>query len=139
MVCGRCGAPLRSLARQGGGRSYACRKGPGLRGCGRLRIQAPAVETYVRDLVCGMLADPVTRQALAKLTLVDEVDVVVPAAMAETEARRERLIDLYTEGDIDRETFRARQRKLDEEVRKASAGIQGGDEDVVNTIPSSFE
>jgi len=105
--CGRCGGPLRSLARDGGARSYACRSGPGLDGCGGIRIQAKGVEDHVRDLVCGMLADPETRSALASLTangddtngasLVEELRAV--------ESRRQRLIDLYTDGDIDRAAF----------------------------------
>ena len=40
LVCGKCGGPLRSLARENGSRSYACRKGPGVGGCGGIRIQA---------------------------------------------------------------------------------------------------
>ena len=51
--------------REGGGRSYACRSGPGLDGCGGIRIQAKGVERHVRDLVCGMLADPEPRAVLA--------------------------------------------------------------------------
>ncbi len=49
--CGKCDGPLRSLARDGGARSYACRSGPGLDGCGGIRIQAVGVEHHVRDLV----------------------------------------------------------------------------------------
>ncbi len=67
LICGRCGGPLRSLTRENGGRSYACRNGPGMGGCGGIRIQANGLEAYVRDLICGMLADPVTRAAMGGL------------------------------------------------------------------------
>lgn len=109
MRCGRCGAPLRSLAREGGKRSYACRKGPGLDGCGGIRIQAIGIECYVRDLICGMLADPVTRAAMAGLgDPMNDQQVALADELRAVECRVQRLVDLYTDGDIDRPTFRAR-------------------------------
>ena len=120
LVCGKCGGPLRSLTRENGGRSYACRKGPGMGGCGGIRIQANGLENHVRDLICGMLADPVTRAAIAELT-----PAAAPGAMSDSLAdlhvRRERLVDLYTEGDIDRATFRTRQARIDEQLQAAEA------------------
>ena len=137
LVCGKCGGPLRSLTRENGGRSYACRKGPGMGGCGGIRIQANGLEAYVRDLICGMLADPVTRAAMAELA-----PVTTPGstsdALADLQIRRERLIDLYTDGDIDRATFRSRQAKLDDQIRAAEAERAGGRADMPS-IPSTFE
>jgi site-specific DNA recombinase len=137
LVCGKCGGPLRSLTRENGGRSYACRKGPGMGGCGGIRIQANGLEDYVRDLICGMLADPVTRAAMAELA-----PVVTPGAMTDSLAdlhlRRERLIDLYTEGDIDRATFRTRQARLDDQIRMAEAE-RSHEPAAVPAIPSTFE
>jgi DNA invertase Pin-like site-specific DNA recombinase len=124
LVCGKCGGPLRSLTRENGGRSYACRKGPGMGGCGGIRIQANGLEAYVRDLICGMLADPVTRAAMAELAPVSTPGAVSDA-LADLQLRRERLIDLYTEGDIDRATFRSRQAKLDGQIRAAEAERPG--------------
>ncbi|MBK5221543.1 MAG: zinc ribbon domain-containing protein [Acidimicrobiia bacterium] len=62
LACGKCGGPLRSLTRENGGRSYACRKGPGMGGCGGIRIQANGLEEYMRDLICGLLNHPRQRQ-----------------------------------------------------------------------------
>lgn len=138
--CGLCGAPLRSLAREGGGRSYACRKGPGLNGCGRIRIKADGVEEYVRDLICGMLADPVTREALAAFDEPATECSSIGVELANLKAKRERLVDLYTEGEIDRDCFRRRCSELDAEVRELEhlrrrpIGV-GWDA----TIPHSFE
>lgn len=117
LLCGKCGAPLRSLAREGGGRSYACRKGPGLDGCGGIRIQAEGVEHYIRDLVCGMLADPETRGALTALAETDDGESSLVEDLRAVEAKRQRLIDLYTEGDIERADFRTRRDEFDEEAR----------------------
>ncbi len=117
MRCGLCGFPLRSLQREAGRRSYACRKGPGLDGCGRIRIRAVELEEYVRDLICGMLADPVTRAAMAKLDTGGDGDTLLLEALREIDQRRQRLVDLYTDGDIDRSSFRTRRDRLDDESR----------------------
>jgi len=137
LVCGKCGGPLRSLTRENGGRSYACRKGPGMGGCGGIRIQANGLEAYVRDLICGMLADPVTRAAMAELAPVTSPGAASDA-LADLQLRRERLIDLYTDGDIDRATFRSRQAKLDEQIRAVEADRVGGSTSMPPT-PSTFE
>lgn len=89
MVCGKCGARMRSLSRGDGGRSYACRKGPGLNGCGGIRIKAENVEEYVRDLICGMLADPVTREALARLGDTTENDTSLVETLRTIEAKQQ--------------------------------------------------
>jgi hypothetical protein len=137
--CGKCEGPLRSLAREGGGRSYACRSGPGLDGCGGIRIQAGGVEAYVRDLVCGMLADPATRAALAALgSVVDDRSQV--AALHAIEAKRLRLIDLYTDGDIDRASFRSRRDELDERARLIESEMaQQSGHRVLSGVPASYE
>jgi site-specific DNA recombinase len=137
LVCGKCGGPLRSLTRENGGRSYACRKGPGMGGCGGIRIQAKGLEDYVRDLICGMLADPVTRAAMAELAPVASPGSA-SGALTDLHLRRERLIDLYTEGDIDRATFRSRQAKLDDQLRAAHAE-RTGSSPPMRAIPSTFE
>lgn len=139
--CGKCGGPLRSLARENGGRSYACRKGPGLDGCGGIRIQAHGVEAYVRDLVCGMLADPETRAALANVgdgedegggSLVDDLRVI--------ETKRQRLIDLYTDGDIDRASFRTRRDELDGRTRAIEVEMaQRSGRGALMDVPATFE
>ncbi len=139
--CGKCGGPLRSLARENGGRSYACRKGPGLDGCGGIRIQAQGVEAFVRDLVCGMLADPETRAALANVgdgeregagSLVKDLRVI--------ETKRQHLIDLYTDGDIDRGSFRTRRDELDGRTRAIEGEMaQRSGRGALIDIPATFE
>jgi hypothetical protein len=106
-------------------------------GCGGIRIQANGLENYVRDLICGMLADPVTRAAMAELTPV-AAPGTMSDALADLHLRRERLIDLYTEGDIDRATFRTRQAKLDDQIR-ATEAERSGNAAAMPAIPSSFD
>ncbi len=138
--CGKCGMPLKSLGRENGGRSYACRKGPGLNGCGRIRIQAVGVETYIRDLVCGMLADPETRAAMASIAEVDEGDSSLVEDLRAVDAKRQRLIDLYTDGDIERADFRTRRDELHEESRTIESQMaQRSGHQVLEGIPGAFE
>lgn len=143
LVCGRCGNPLRSLAREGGKRSYACRSGPGLGGCGGIRIQAPGVEDHVRDLVCGMLADPDTRAALASIGADAELpgaDEAPGEALRKLSEKRQRLIDLYTDGDIDRAEFRTRRDVIDDEIGAIEAEIaQRQGTRTLTDIPQSFD
>ena len=142
MRCGLCGGRMRSLQREGGRRTYACRKGPGLDGCGRVSIRAPELEEYVRDLICGMLADPVTRAAMARLDTgdEDEGDGSLLEALREIDERRQRLIDLYTDGDIDRASFRTRKDRLDDEAREVEAQIANRTGTrVLAEVPGTYE
>jgi DNA invertase Pin-like site-specific DNA recombinase len=142
LVCGLCGKPLRSLSREGGRRSYACRKGPGFGGCGRIRIQAPGVERHVRDLICGMLADPVTRDALESIARESAHRGGTASELTDLERRRERLVDLYTEGDIDRATFRSRRNALDGQIRDWRAQLNShlnADNDSFVGVPGTFD
>ncbi len=143
MRCGLCGGRMRSLQREGGRRTYACRKGPGLDGCGRVSIRAPELEAYVRDLICGMLADPITRAAMAELDHDDDVgatDSSFMEALRDVETRRQRLIDLYTDGDIDRASFRTRKDSLDGEAREIEAQLatRTGSR-VLAEVPGTFD
>jgi DNA invertase Pin-like site-specific DNA recombinase len=145
MRCGLCGARMRSLQREGGRRTYACRKAPGLDGCGRVSIRAPELEEHVRDLICGMLADPVTRAAMARLDTDgdsddDESDGSLMESLREIDERRQRLIDLYTDGDIDRASFRTRKDRIDDEAREIEAKIANRTSTrVLAQVPGTYE
>ncbi len=53
----------------------------------------------MRDLVCGMLADPVTVAATANLRQpADDGQAVLIGELRAVESKLERLVDLYTEG-----------------------------------------
>jgi len=119
--CGLCGGPLRSLIRENGVARYACRKLPGHGGCGRIRIKAQPVEAHVKEMVLGMLADPTTRDVLVALQP-EEVDgdvVSVGEQVRGIQTRRERLVDLYVGGDLDKAGYRRRADELDAELHGA--------------------
>lgn len=93
----------------------------------------------MRDLVCGMLAGPATRAALAALgSAVDDRSQV--AALRAIEAKRLRLIDLYTDGDIDRASFRSRRDELDERARLIESEMaQQSGHRVLSGVPAGYE
>jgi hypothetical protein len=103
MRCGLRGGRMRSLQREG----------------------APELEEYVRDLICGMLADPVTRAAMARINCGDDMDgdSSLMECRRKIDKRRQRLIDLYSDGDIDRSSFRTCKGRLDDEAREIEAQI----------------
>lgn len=139
--CGKCDGPLRSLSRENGARSCACRQGNGLDGCGGIRIQAVGVERDIRDLVCGMLADPDTLSALANLGSDDDGDgMSIGDELRAVEAKRQRLIDLYTDGDIDRGAFRTSRDAFDDQLRALEATMaQRSGNRVLIDVPTTFD
>lgn len=89
-----------------------------------------------------MLADPVTRAAMARLDTgdEDEGDGSLLEALREIDERRQRLIDLYTDGDIDRASFRTRKDRLDDEAREVEAQIANRTGTrVLAEVPGTYE
>lgn len=60
-------------------------------------------------------------------------------SLADLHLRREHLIDLYTDCDINRATFRNRQAKLDEQIRVAEIERQSSAASAVPVIPATFD
>lgn len=133
---------MRSLIRENGVASYACRKLPGNGGCGRIRIKAQPVEVHVKEFVLGMLADPATRDVLVALQPEeDDGDVVsIGEQVRGMQTRRERLVDLYVGGDLDKPGYRRRSEELDAELHAAELAF--ADRLTHNTlvgIPTTYE
>lgn len=67
--CGLCGRPLSAAPANSGSRGYRCapdsRRNPG--GCGRIRISADGLETFVAEHVLAELAKPEIRQHVAEV------------------------------------------------------------------------
>lgn len=141
--CWKCGGPLRSMS---GGqrrpRAYACRKLPGLEGCGGTRIPADPVETHLRRIVCGTLADPVTRKALLAF-LPDPSQAHQAGVVSElraVEGRRERLIDLYLDGGLEKPEYLRRLRELEEELARLEHAVtSAGQSTVLAGLPRTVK
>ncbi len=64
LVCGHCGERLVARPRTGGKRRYACAKGPGFSGCGKIYINADDVERFVTAAVLIRLDSSALQRAL---------------------------------------------------------------------------
>lgn len=95
----------------------------------------------MRDLVCGMLADPVTGAAMAGLhEPADERHAALADELRAVESKLERLVDLYTDGDIDRSTFRARREILDMQAGEIrSTLLHRAGRNLLAGMPATFE
>jgi len=113
LFCSKCGGKLRSLQKQAGKRAYSCRKGPGLGGCGSLVTLAQPVEDEVRQYVIGKLCDPRYRKSLARLaeSAEDENESLVDR-LADAEAQRDLLLDLYLERKVTKAAYERRYESL---------------------------
>lgn len=116
LVCGRCGQKLRSLGREGGGRSYACRKAENLHGCGGIRIKAEWVEDAVRDYVVAVLTDPDFLKSLLESLPVNDDDRQrrVVDELKELDFKRQRIADLAIDGAISAADAKRGRIELDE-------------------------
>jgi DNA invertase Pin-like site-specific DNA recombinase len=65
LKCGLCGEQMVSRPRSGGQRRYACARGPGFSGCGRLYLNADEAEAWVLDACFYRLDTPELAAALA--------------------------------------------------------------------------
>ena len=141
--CGRCGAPLRSLAGGSGrARSYSCRKVAGRGGCNGCRIAAEPVEDFIRRFVCAQLADPETRRVL--LAVAPDAPGGGEPSLAEAiravEERRERLVDLYMEGQLDKAGFLRRSDCLNVELDGLErALVEGSERTALVGLPRTFD
>lgn len=118
--CGLCGATLRSHARAGGRRTYGCLKAPGHPGCGKVSIAADSLEDFTAGIVIGLLVLPTTQWNIEEhARQMSTADVA--AVRLDVETRRARLIDLATDGLITKAELRDRQRRLDDELKRAAA------------------
>ena len=140
LFCGKCGAKLRSIKTQAGTRAYGCRKGPGLDGCGGLKVVAAPVEEEIKKLVVGTLCHPRYRARLVKLagsagekettTLADEVK--------DLEHQRETLLDVYLSGRLTKDRYDIRDDELQAriEILYGRAARQSGVE-ALRGLPTS--
>jgi site-specific DNA recombinase len=69
--CALCDAPLIARPQSGGARRYVCAKGPGHSGCGRMAINADAIEAVLSEAALVHLDSPAVAAALAAAASAD--------------------------------------------------------------------
>lgn len=141
LFCSSCGGKLRSLQKQNGKRAYSCRKGAGLGGCGSRVILAEPVEDEVRQYVIGKLCDPKYRKRLARLadSAADESESLADQ-LAEAEAQRDRLLDLYLEQKVTKAAYERRYEALTEAIEALHRKVFTAPEhSVLRQLPPTVE
>jgi hypothetical protein len=137
----KCGGKLRSIRKQNGRRAYYCRKGAGLGGCGGISTLAEPVEAEVRQYVIGKLCDPSYRKQLVRLaeTAADESESLADQ-LADAEAQRDMLLDLYLEKKVTKVAYERRYTALTESIealgRKA---FTAPEQSVLRDLPLTVE
>jgi DNA invertase Pin-like site-specific DNA recombinase len=141
LFCSKCGGKLRSLQKQGGKRAYSCRKGAGLGGCGSLITLAEPVEEEVRQYVIGKLCDPEYRKQLARLAeSADDESESLADQLAEAEAQRDRLLDLYLEQKVTKAAYERRYEALTEGIEALHRKVFAAPEhSVLRDLPPTVE
>ena len=142
LFCALCDAKLQSMQRENGIRTYACRKGPGLLGCGRLRIVAAPLEAKVERLVLGTLTHPKYRTQLVALLGTESAGNGDSLAdqLADIEAKRQLLVDLLLSKRLSRAEYNRRDDKLRAQHNEiASRAANGTGMRVLRDLPSDPE
>jgi site-specific DNA recombinase len=154
LFCGRCGAKLRSVQKQYGRRdrgsratrvvtkrAYACRKGPALGGCGALTTVAEPVEDEVKQYVIGKLGDPKYRHQLVQLAQSEDNESTSLAdRLADLEAQRDTLLDLYLDKKVAKATYERRYESLTETIEALHRKVFSRQSDLsLQHLPISVE
>lgn len=126
-VCGLCAQPLGSSPAGSGSRGYRCMPStpqhPG--GCGKVRINADLLETYLAEHVLAELAKPEVH-ALVEAAR-DEVLAEAKELRGTVKADRVRQEELgaeYARQEISKESFRAADQELSKRIRDASLRVR---------------
>ena len=126
VYCGRCGSRMQSRTRNGSRREYTCQS-PESSGqadsCNRCVIHADPVEDYVFETgVLGLVLDPKWREMVARSMPRDTDDHGdIMGEMAELDRRRERLNEIYLDGNMSKTEYQRRSERLKDE-RSAMLG-----------------
>lgn len=144
LFCTKCGGKLRTISKQyahGKRRGYACRKGPGLGGCGSLYTLAEPIEEEVKQYVVGKLCDPKYRRRLIGLAEKQDGEAASFAdQLADLEAQQEKLLDLYLDNKVSKAAYEARYEKLVAEIEAVrDRAFRGNDNAAMRDLPPDVE
>jgi site-specific DNA recombinase len=117
IYCGLCEQPLRGSPRQGGDRTYSCRKDVGFRGCGRIRRRADPVDDEVVERLLYRLDSPALRSGLAAVD--DDADLADRDEIAWCKTRLTQLADDYADDTLSKPEYLRQKRRLTERMDAA--------------------
>lgn len=113
-TCGLCGAKLVARPRQDRVRCYVCARGPGFKGCGKIRSLAEPLDDLIREAVLAAIDSPALTEALGSG---DRDEAALRALAEELTGFQDRLARLEheyaVEGLWDRPTFLRQRSELE--------------------------
>ena len=109
LTCGHCNATMVSRPRQDRVATYVCASGPGMHGCGRMRILGEPLDDLITAAVLHRLDSPAMAAALA--SRVDDEPIV--AELQQVEQRRRELAEMWSNGEVGKSDWRAATAALD--------------------------
>lgn len=116
--CGLCGEFLVSRPKEGGARRYACARGPGLSGCGRIYAIAETLEEFVVDAVLYRLDSPELATTLSGAP-VGEDGEQWQAEIQSSQAQLDELAAMYGRREIGLTEWRAARAPIEQRVTDA--------------------
>ena len=126
--CGRCGAGLVARSGQNKKRAYICVKGPGLPGCGGIKILAEPLEALLTEAVLYRLDSPALAQALAGESGDDGGKAAsVAAAIAEDDLQLEQLAGMWARKELSYKEFLTARQVIQERLEVARSRLARGD------------
>ncbi|WP_382466580.1 recombinase family protein [Streptomyces noursei] len=120
-VCGLCGAALTTSPPGSASAAYRCRKLPdNPTACGKVRVKAELLETYLAEIALAELAKPAVKAVLieARDAMLAEAERLRADVTAAGTRQRE-LGKQYAAGGLSMEAFRAADQELKRSIREA--------------------
>lgn len=138
IYCGRCGGHLTSTtntARVGKPRrQYRCAKMPGRVNCGRIVIQAPALEDLVTEIVLQAIDGPQLAEIISgRATNTTSPRLAALTTIGECEALLENLAVMYAAGELSKREWEAARARANVRIVEARSVVDNTD--LVPVIP----
>lgn len=116
--CGRCGKPLHAKGSEGKTRSYACVKASPHFGCGRIRMQAKALEDAVAVEVLAKLSRAANRRRLqAAINGSERTSRQLAEKISEARDGQRKLATMYKEKKVSATALQAGDAEYEREIR----------------------
>lgn len=121
--CGLCEARLVARPRDDKRRCYVCARGPGFKGCGKIRALSDPLEAHVVDEVLAYLDAPAFARAFAATKERDDELASATAEVAAARAKQEALAGQWARDEITDDEWRAARAGVDERLRAAESRV----------------
>lgn len=140
--CGLCHQELTGSRSNSGSPGYRCRprEKDGRGGCGKVRIDAALLETYVAEYVVAELLKPGTRERIeAARVRVAELAAELRSMIRDLEKRRTDLGVMYADGQIRKKAFVEAHKEVDSRLKAARSRLRYTEQMVAFRVPTGVD